>query len=126
MSLISSTSSVGRMFHSFLKRKIGPWKLQQKIFFLDLQVNPGKPVNPEGLIVSKPVGQGRITYRFSYAMRHNDANKMIPHPLSYASIPRLPNKIDIFLKPVLNILILTNLIVGCGKGVIKEGVDILH
>ena len=36
LSLISSTSSVSRMFHSFLKRKIG--KLQQKIFFFQIQI----------------------------------------------------------------------------------------
>ena len=36
------------------------------------------------------------------------------------------DKIDSFLKPVLNILILCNLIVGWGEGVIKEGVGILH
>ena len=34
------------------------------------------------------------------------------------------DKIDSFLKPVLNILILWNLIVGWGKGVIKEGAGI--
>ena len=45
-------------------------------------------------------------------MRHNDANSFY--------------KIDSFLKPVLNILILCNLIVGWGEGVIKEGVGILH
>ena len=36
------------------------------------------------------------------------------------------DKIDSFLKPVLNILILCNLIVGWGEGVIKEGAGILH
>ena len=36
------------------------------------------------------------------------------------------DKIDGFLKPVLNILILRNLIVGWGEGVIKEGAGILH
>ena len=35
-------------------------------------------------------------------------------------------KIDRFLKPVLNILILCNLIVGWGEGVIKEEAGILH
>ena len=36
------------------------------------------------------------------------------------------DKIDSFLKPVLNILILRNFIVGWGEGVIKEGAGILH
>ena len=36
------------------------------------------------------------------------------------------DKIDSFLKPVLSILILCNLIVGWGEGVIKEGAGILH
>ena len=45
-------------------------------------------------------------------MCHNDANNF--------------DKIDSFLKPVLNILILCNLIVGWGEGVIKEGAGILH
>ena len=35
-------------------------------------------------------------------------------------------KIEGFLKSVLNVLILCNLIVGWGEGVIKEGVGILH
>ena len=35
-------------------------------------------------------------------------------------------KIDSFLKPVLNILILWNLIEGWGEGVIKEGAGILY
>ena len=36
------------------------------------------------------------------------------------------DKIDSFLKPVLNILILCNLIVGRGQGVIKEEPGVLH
>ena len=36
------------------------------------------------------------------------------------------NKIDSFLKPALNILILYNLIVRWFEGIIKEGADILH
>ena len=36
------------------------------------------------------------------------------------------DKIDTFLKPLLNILILCNLIAGWGEGVIKEGAGILH
>ena len=36
------------------------------------------------------------------------------------------DKVDSILKPVLNILILCNLIVGRGEGGIKEGDGILH
>ena len=36
------------------------------------------------------------------------------------------DKIDSFLKPVLNMLILRNLILGWGGAVIKEGAGILH
>ena len=36
------------------------------------------------------------------------------------------NKIDSFLKPVLNIFILGDLIEGWGEGFIKEGAGILH
>ena len=67
----------------------------------------------------------RVTYQFSYAMRHNDADKMTPHPLPYASFPEL-NKIDSFLKLILNIFILGNLIVGWGEVVIKEGAGTRH
>ena len=59
-------------------------------------------------------------------MRHNNANKVTPHPLSYVPFPERPDKIDSFLKPVLNIFILGNLTVGWGKGLIKEKADILH
>ena len=45
-------------------------------------------------------------------MYHNDAKSF--------------DKIDSFLKPVLNILILCDLIVGSGEGVIEEGAGILH
>ena len=78
---------------------------------------------PRELTVVEAVGKGRVTYRFLYTMRHNDANKMItfppapPHPLLY-------DKIDSFLKPALNTFILSNLIVGWGEGVIKEGAGI--
>ena len=36
------------------------------------------------------------------------------------------DKIYSFLKPVLNILILCNVIAGWSEGIIKEGDDILH
>ena len=36
------------------------------------------------------------------------------------------DKIDSYLKSVLNILIVPNLIVGWREGVIKEGADIFH
>ena len=58
-------------------------------------------------------------------MRPNGANKTIPHPLPYPPLPEFW-QIDSFLKPALNILILWNLIVGWGKGVIKEGAGTLH
>ena len=58
-------------------------------------------------------------------MHHNDTNKM-PPTLSHMRHSKSFDKIDSFLKPVLNILILCNLIVGWGEGVIKEGVGILH
>ena len=47
-------------------------------------------------------------------------------PLSHLYHSQSFDKIDSFLKPVLNILILCNLIVGWGEGVIKEGAGILH
>ena len=47
----------------------------------------------------------RVTYRFSYAMRHNNANKVISHPLPYASFPE-------FWSISRSIFILDNLIVG--------------
>ena len=64
----------------------------------------------------------RVTYRFSYKIRHNDANKMTPPPTS-CHIRHTQNfdKIDSFLKSVLNICMLRDLIVGWGKRVIKEG-----
>ena len=58
-------------------------------------------------------------------MCHNDANKMTPHPLPYASFPEFC-KIDNFVKSALNICIIANLMVGSGERVIKEGVCILH
>ena len=71
-----------------------------------------------------------MKYRFSYAMRHNDANKMNPptytHPV-ICVIHKIFTKTSSFLKPVLKIFILHNLIVGWGGlGVIKEGAGILH
>ena len=49
-------------------------------------------------------------------------------PLPQSQMRHSPSfdKSDSFLKPVLNILILWNLIVGWGDGVIKEGPSILH
>ena len=47
-----------------------------------------------------------------------------PHPHMYHS--QSFDKVDSILKPVLNILILCNLIVGRGEGGIKEGDGILH
>ena len=47
-----------------------------------------------------------------------------PHPNMYHS--QSFDKVDSILKPVLNILILCNLIVGRGEGGIKEWDGILH
>ena len=58
-------------------------------------------------------------------MRHNGANKMIPFPCQMRHFQNFC-KIDSFLKPVLNILIIGNLIVGWGEGIIKNGAGILH
>ena len=48
-----------------------------------------------------------------------------PPPPVISVIPNF-DKINSFLKPVLNIFILCNLIVGWGEGVIKEGASILY
>ena len=57
-------------------------------------------------------------------MRHNDANKASLRTHTTSSHMRhcqSSEKIDNFLKPVLDILILCNLVVGLCEGVIKEG-----
>ena len=60
-------------------------------------------------------------------MRHNDANKMTLHLTPcYMYHSQNFNKIDSFLKSVLNICIFGDLIVGWGEQVIEEGVGILH
>ena len=56
-------------------------------------------------------------------MRLNDANKTISHP-SHMHHSQSFDKIDSFVKPVLNILILWNLIVGLGERVTKKGAGI--
>ena len=58
-------------------------------------------------------------------MRHNNTNKVSPTPCHIHHIQNL-DKIDTFLKPVLNIFILGNLIIEWGEGVIKEGAVILN
>ena len=58
-------------------------------------------------------------------MRHNGANKMTPFPCQMCHFQNF-YKIDSFLKPVLNILIIGNLIVGWGEEIIKNGAGILH
>ena len=67
------------------------------------------------------MSQGRVTYRFSYAMRHNDANKMTPAPCHMRHSHHF-DKIDSFLNFVLDIFILCNLTVGWREWVVKEGV----
>ena len=69
--------------------------------------------------------KGGVTYQFSYAMRHNDANKMTPTPCNMLDFQNF-DKTDSFLKPALNILILVNLIVGWVEGLIEEMAGILH
>ena len=59
-------------------------------------------------------------------MHHNDANKMNPPPPLNIRHFQNFDKIGSFLKPVLNILVLGNLIVGWGERVIKEGAAIPH
>ena len=58
-------------------------------------------------------------------MHHMAVNKTTPHPLQHASSWNF-DKIDSFLKPVLNIIVLRNVIAGWGEGVIKERAGILH
>ena len=58
-------------------------------------------------------------------MRHNGANKMTPFPCQMRHFQNFC-KIDSFLKPVLNILIIGNLIVGWEEEIIKNGAGILH
>ena len=36
------------------------------------------------------------------------------------------DKIDSFLKPILNVIVFCNVIAGRGEGIIKEGTGILH
>ena len=40
--------------------------------------------------------KGWVTYRFSYAVRHNDANRMIPPPPANCIIPRIWTKSIVF------------------------------
>ena len=60
-------------------------------------------------------------------MHHNDASKMTPPPI-HPDMRHTQSfdKTNSFLKPVLSILIVCNLIVGWGEGVIQEGAGILH
>ena len=58
-------------------------------------------------------------------MRRNDTNKTTHHRCYMRNSYNF-DKIDSYLKSVLNILILRNLIAGWREGVIKEGAGILH
>ena len=58
-------------------------------------------------------------------MRPNDANKMTPPTPCHICHSQIFDKIDSFVKPVLNIFIFRNLTVGWG-GVINKGAGILH
>ena len=55
--------------------------------YLDLDAYKKSPIT--GRSVGLRVPKGQVTYLFSYAMRHNEANKMTPPPnlLPYASFP---------------------------------------
>ena len=53
-------------------------------------------------------------------MRHNDETRWTPSPCHMRYSQRF-EKIDSFLKPVLNIFILPNLIVGWGRRLLKRG-----
>ena len=62
-------------------------------------------------------------------MRPNDANKMTPtphHPSCHMRHSQNFNKVNSFLKSVLKMCILGNLIVGWGEWVINNGTGILH
>ena len=59
-------------------------------------------------------------------MRRNVANRPYCPTPSHIRDSLSFDKINSFLKPVLNILILCNLIVGWGQGVIKEEPGVLH
>ena len=63
-----------------------------------------------------------VTYRFSYAMRHNDTNKFTsrPHPWPCVSFSQNFDKMDSFLQLVLSIFILRNLIVRWRKDLPKR------
>ena len=63
-----------------------------------------------------------VTYRFSYAMRHNDTNKFTsrPHPWPCVSFSQNFDKMDSFLQLVLSIFILRNLIVRWQKDLPKR------
>ena len=84
------------------------------------------------------INEAWVTYRFSYAVRHNDANKMTPpltphtHTHTHTPTPCLMRhfqsfyNINSFLKRVLNIFILRSLVAEWEEGVIKEGACIYH
>ena len=68
--------------------------------YLDLDAYKKSPIT--GCSVGLRVPKGQVTYRFSYAMRHNEANKMTPPPTScHMRHSQSFDKIDSFLKPVL-------------------------
>ena len=66
-------------------------------------------------------GESHINFRtHCVALCHNDANKMTLHPL-HMRHSQIFDKIDSFLKPVLNIFILRNLILGWGRWLLTRG-----
>ena len=59
--------------------------------------------------------------RFSFAMHHNDAARCPNSTPCHMSHSQNFDRIDCFLKPVLNIFILRNLIVGWRRGLLMRG-----
>ena len=63
--------------------------------YLDLDADKKSPIT--GRSVGLRVPKGQVTYRFSYAMRHNEANKMTPpQPPAICVIPRVSTKSIVF------------------------------
>ena len=53
--------------------------------YLDLDAYKKSPTTWRSVGLRVP--KRRVIYRFSYAMRHNELNKMTPNLLPYASFP---------------------------------------
>ena len=87
--------------------------------YLDLDAYKKFPIT--GRSVGLRVPKGRVTYRFSYAMRHNEANKMTPpNLLPYASFPEFRQNRQ-FSKTCFNTFLLRIFIVGWRRGLLRRG-----